>query len=363
VTDAMCGTEPGSGSATYTYVDAPTLISITPGNGLAAGGQTVTLSGDGFLAEETEVFFGSGAAFSLTVNSSTSATVITPPGAHGRIDVTVRTPGGEATLPDGFAYFAPPVITSFSPASGSPGAQITIVGDFFDSDASGNEVRFGSLAASVTSATQTALSVTVPAGATTGRIRVTTAGGVAESATDFVVSSSTLTSISLVPPFFSLVTGETRQLAAFGNYSDGSSRDITNLATWSAFNTAVAVVDAPGLARGVGDGQTAIRASLDGVLGASIVQVASIPPDPSSVATTIDTTVASDMSRSVQFLWTGPNPIQKLVTASAMDSRRIAVIRGRVRAANEVPIAGVRVSVLGRSQFGFTLTRSDGMFD
>jgi len=59
-----------------------------------------------------------------------------------------------------------PTITSFSPASGATGATVTLTGTNFNTTASTNIVRFGAVQATVSSATATSLTVTVPAGAT-----------------------------------------------------------------------------------------------------------------------------------------------------------------------------------------------------
>ncbi|BAU52453.1 FG-GAP-like repeat-containing protein [Mucilaginibacter gotjawali] len=58
-----------------------------------------------------------------------------------------------------------PVITSFSPASGPVGSTVTIVGNNFNTTPSANVVYFGAAKATVTSATKSQLTVTVPSGA------------------------------------------------------------------------------------------------------------------------------------------------------------------------------------------------------
>ncbi len=58
----------------------------------------------------------------------------------------------------------PPVINSFSPAAAAAGAQVTIWGNRFDTNADSNTVYFGTVRALVNNATDTALIVTVPAG-------------------------------------------------------------------------------------------------------------------------------------------------------------------------------------------------------
>jgi hypothetical protein len=83
----------------------------------------------------------------------------------------------------------PPLISTFSPTSGAVGTQVTISGLLFAETPQGNTVRFNDVTASVVSASPTSLVAVVPAGATTGRIRITTAGGSGTSSADFTVLS------------------------------------------------------------------------------------------------------------------------------------------------------------------------------
>ncbi|SJZ63166.1 FG-GAP-like repeat-containing protein [Sediminibacterium ginsengisoli] len=67
----------------------------------------------------------------------------------------------------------PPVISSFSPANAAPGASITITGTGFNSTPANNKVLIGGSKATVTAASATSLTVTVPKGALYGYVTVT----------------------------------------------------------------------------------------------------------------------------------------------------------------------------------------------
>jgi alpha-tubulin suppressor-like RCC1 family protein len=67
---------------------------------------------------------------------------------------------------------APPTITSISPTSGAVGTTVTIAGTFFNSTPANNVVFFGAAKATVTAATTTSLTVTVPIGATYAPITI-----------------------------------------------------------------------------------------------------------------------------------------------------------------------------------------------
>jgi hypothetical protein len=109
--------------------------------------------------------------------------------------------GSTGALGDGAAYdpaWTPPppvpTITGFLPASGGVGATVTITGTGL-TDAS--EVLFNGTSASFSVFSDSSITTTVPAGAASGPLSVTTPGGNATSATSFIViPAPTITSFS-----------------------------------------------------------------------------------------------------------------------------------------------------------------------
>jgi YD repeat-containing protein len=90
-------------------------------------------------------------------------------------------------------------IIEFTPNAGPIGAVVTISGIGFSSTPASNSVTFNGQAATVSAATTTQLTVTVPSGATTGAIAVTSPSGSDTSASAFTVTTSgapTITSFS-----------------------------------------------------------------------------------------------------------------------------------------------------------------------
>ncbi len=82
--------------------------------------------------------------------------------------------------------FAQPVINSFAPLSGNAGTTVVITGKKFNTTTSNNIVYFGAVKATVLAATDSALSVAAPVGATSLPISVTTNNLTAYSATGFI---------------------------------------------------------------------------------------------------------------------------------------------------------------------------------
>lgn len=80
---------------------------------------------------------------------------------------------------------AQPVINSFSPTTGAVGTTVTITGNNFNTTAANNIVYFGEVKATVSAATQTSLTVTVPVSASNGLLSVITNNLTAYSALAF----------------------------------------------------------------------------------------------------------------------------------------------------------------------------------
>ena len=79
----------------------PTLGTVSPNNGPAAGGTAVTITGTNFSAGAT-VTFGAAAATNVVVVNSTTITATTPAGSAGAVTVTVNSQSGSLT--NGFTY-------------------------------------------------------------------------------------------------------------------------------------------------------------------------------------------------------------------------------------------------------------------
>ena len=81
-------------------------------------------------------------------------------------------------------------ILDFTPGAGGAGTSVTIYGTGFSATPSANTVRFNGVTATVTAATKTQLTVTVPTGATTGPITVTNTNGTINSSENFFIAGN-----------------------------------------------------------------------------------------------------------------------------------------------------------------------------
>jgi len=205
----------------------PVISSFLPAEG--PFGTEVTINGSN-LSGASQVKFNDVAADNFAIDSESQIRASVPAGVpQGGGKISVTTPGGTATSADNFIVTPPlePVITSFTPARGPVGIQVTITGNHFTG---ATEAAFNGLAASsFTVVSNTEIRATVPTGATTGKVRVTAPGGIVSSADDFTVT---------IPPIISSFTPTTgpagTEVTITGSKFTG--------ATQVAFNSVVASV-------------------------------------------------------------------------------------------------------------------------
>ncbi|RAK64048.1 M4 family metallopeptidase [Hymenobacter edaphi] len=183
-----------AGSASIPFTVLPALTAFSPLSG--AVGTTVTLVGTN-LANTLNVKFNGAYASSVAVVNATTVQAQVPLGA-GSGPLTLRTADGTATAPVDFVVASALAINSFSPVSGPVGTSITLLGQGFTGTSA---VRIaGTAATTFTVASDAELWVTVPAGARSGAISLTTPQGSITSSQLFEVTGTagapTITSFS-----------------------------------------------------------------------------------------------------------------------------------------------------------------------
>ncbi|MGH2596587.1 MAG: IPT/TIG domain-containing protein, partial [Actinomycetota bacterium] len=168
----------GTVVSSATFKVTPQITGFSPASG--PSGTTVVITGSGFTGA-TSVTFNSIAA-SFTFNSDGQITAVAPCcGASGKIRVI--TAGGTAV--SATAFKVPPQLAGFSPSTGPVTTAVVITGSAFTGATS---VTFGGIAATFTVDSDNQITAIVPAGAVTGKIKVTTGGGSVTSATSFTVT-------------------------------------------------------------------------------------------------------------------------------------------------------------------------------
>jgi uncharacterized protein YjdB len=150
--------------------------------------------------------------------------------------------------------------------------------------------------------------------------------GVSGSAT-VDVSAATLVSIDITPFVMSIAKGTELQFSALGNYSDGSTQDLTTQVTWSTSDAGIAAISnaagSQGLVTGAGIGTATITAEMWGVvesvqLGVTDALLESIQVTPANPSVPVGT--GFTFQATGIFSDTGTQDITQLVTWSSSDA-------------------------------------------
>jgi hypothetical protein len=87
------------------------------------------------------------------------------------------------------------------------------------------------------------------------------------------VTPAELAAITVTPAMPSIAVGTRLQFTATGLFSDGSSQDLTNTATWTSSDTSICTVAPTGLAIGLAVGACTISAGFQGLSGGTVLSV------------------------------------------------------------------------------------------
>jgi trimeric autotransporter adhesin len=211
------------------------------------------------------------------------------------------------------------------------------------------------------------------------------------------VSPAALASITISPQTPTISLGTTQQFAATGIYTDGSSQDVTSLATWSSTDATIAIISnslgSYGLATSAGLGTTNIAATAGSLVAstactvgqASLTSIAVTPSNTAialgylqqfaAVATYSDGST-QDITQSVIWISSSPSVATISTAGVAMGTSagtaQISATSGSVTGATSITVnapvplslsispANPSISVGGTQQFVATLLYSDG---
>jgi uncharacterized protein YjdB len=247
-------------------------------------------SSDNTVAQVSDAF---GSKGQVTAEASGSATIsATYSGVTGTASITVTA----ATLTE---IQVTPFSTSVAQGTPVQFRAVAIYSDSTSIDVTG--------LATWTSSASTIASVSDAVGSK-GRAEANSPGTASITATykgvsgsaSMTVTSATLTSVQVTPFSPSIPVGYSLRLAATGIYSDGTTADLTGLATWTSVTPATAsvsdAVGSKGLVTANAGGSAVIHATWAGVTGSDTVTVSSatltsiaITPNPASVGVGADT--------------------------------------------------------------------------
>ncbi len=292
-----------AGSATLT-VTAATLVSIavTPANPMLPAGTTQQFTAIGTFTDGTSQNLTTSAIW-----ASSDPTVVTIGNSAGMIGlatavaqggVTITATSGTVVGSSGITVTPATIVAiAVTPSSASiaDGAtqQFDAMGTFSDGstqDVTGT-VYWSTSDGTVATISDSAGTAGLATGVANGSVTVTAASGSVNGTASLTVAAS-LVSISIAPQNAMIALGTGQQFTATGNYSDGSTQNLTSSASWASDTPSVASISNSGLASAVSMGSANISASLGGisgstpltVTGATLVSIAVTPVQPSIAA-------------------------------------------------------------------------------
>lgn len=374
----------GFQDSTLLTVTAPILqhLVLTPQNPTVPLGLTQQFSAIGIFSDDSTQDFTAAAAW----GSSNQAVATVVVGL-----ATTRAQGG-TTISATYNTFsdstlltvAPPALVSIAvspnPSYVKPGTSTQLTATGFYTDNSSQDLTFSSSWYSTDPSTASVSGTGVVTGVRAGMTTVNSyAAGITGSATIFVPA---LLSISVSPGFMYVHTGTSLQLSATGNYSDGTTLDLTFVAIWKSSNPSVASVSGSGLVVAVVAGTTTITATYAGISGAATITVPSItsvvisPSNPTvpygqslqlSATANFSDGTSSDVTTSAA--WKSSNAgIVSVNTTGGITGRATglsAVVTATVGAAHAsatVTVTFSNANVGGRYAFLFSGTDGNGFF-
>src|SRR5258708_16536272 len=200
------------------------------------------------------------------------------PGAGGQpVPATLN---GRSVPPNATSIAATSTVTLHAMGSYSDGSSkdLSSSATWTSSNSNVATVSTSGVVTGVASGTAT---ITAKSGTFTSSAAITVSGG----------TSVTLTAIAISPANPTIPINTTQQLTATGSYSDGSSRDLTSLVTWSSSTIANATAYAHGLVSGIAAGTATITATM-GTVSTSASVTVTAPTIPSISVTPDDLTLA-----------------------------------------------------------------------
>ncbi len=155
------------------------------------------------------------------------------------------------------------------------GVEFDAIGTFADGSTENltNSVSWTSSPISVATVSDTAGTSGLATGIAPGTATITALFAGLVGTASLTVTNAELTSITITPSDPSVALGGSQQFTATGNFSDGTTEDLTTQVGWTSSNVNVATIDARGLANAAGIGTTTITASMNGVTGTTALTV------------------------------------------------------------------------------------------
>jgi len=320
-------------------------ITITPANNSLLVGSTQQFTATGTFSDNTQQDLTSVSAWN---SSNQNVATITASGLVTAAAAGVTTVNATFNSVNGYTALTvnnpPPELQSISvsPSSSSVAVgfsqQFTALGTFGDGSTHDitSLVQWSSSAAFVAAIGNTSGSYGLASGAGAGASTITASSGLVLGNASLTVTNALLASITVNPAGSVVPPGGSSQFTATGNFSDGTSSDLSSSVLWSSSYPTVATISntqgSQGLATGTSPGSTRISAAYNSLLDSTTLtvqdQLVSIAIVPSSALLAPDSSqqframgtylsgVQQDLTN--QVAWTSSNPAVAVINSSGL---------------------------------------------
>jgi len=270
-----------TGSTNLSVIPSLVSIQISPQNPSISAGTTQPFSATGTFSDGSM----QDVTASVSWSSSLPAVAVTTTGGlasgiavgQATIVATAGAVSGSTLLtvtPATTAVLTGITVSPTNPSVWVSGTlQLTATGVYSDGSMQNltNAVTWYSSNLNVASVTTTGLA----SGLTTGTTTISATYQSVSGSTSLTVTVSTpvLQSIAVTPANASVVIGQSQQLVATGQYSDGSTQNLTSSVIWSSSQPPVAGITSAGLASGLNGGSVIITAVLGSINASATLNV------------------------------------------------------------------------------------------
>jgi len=93
------------------------------------------------------------------------------------------------------------------------------------------------------------------------------------------------------------------------------------------------------------------------------LEVIQLPPNPADIAPPLSRTDFPPFIETINFLYDAEPPVQIGLVDGTIKENRASVLGGKVLDAEGNPLAGVKISINNKPEYGYTYSRLDGLFD
>ena len=268
-----------------------TSIVVTPANASVPAGRSQQLTATGNYSDNSVRDLTASAIWtsSSPALASVNAGLVTGVAAGA---ATITASSGGQTANTGISV-TPAVLVSIAitPINPSVAAgqsrQFTAMGTY--SDGTSQDLTASSAWSSSATATATVNAAGSATGVAAGLATISAVSAGITGNSVLTVGPAILLAVAVTPATRSLAAGQSQQFTATGNYSDGTSRDLTAAAVWLSSAPAIAIINAAGLATAVAVGTATINATSGGMTGNSVLTV----PAPVVLSITLSSTSTS----------------------------------------------------------------------